>query len=201
MHTTSFSGPLFPDTQRLFCPKIDPKKSSLHPLNWTSLCAVDVFLIAEKAGGLLVKPWASRLSGGPPPTVGPPETLLYMGISLSGVGPSEIRFMVVHTQKENLLTVNSSLRNPKYTKTKTRCCSWVKRKNPALNIRPQSRWHHLSHSDTQIQEQKVNTVQYIANDLRHWLNPLNIKASVPVQNGGSDHISCVTRWMKYGTRK
>ncbi len=76
-------------------PKSTPKKSSLHRLNWTSLCAVDVFLIAEKAGGLLVKPQASRLSGGagPPTYCGPPETLLYAGISLSGVRPSEIRFM------------------------------------------------------------------------------------------------------------
>lgn len=62
-------------------------------------------LIAEKAGGLLVKPWASRLSRGPP------RDTTWEGLACP-VWPSEIHFMFVHTLKENLLTTISSLPNP-----------------------------------------------------------------------------------------
>lgn len=44
-----------------------------------------------------------------PEPLGPPETLLYEGISLSSIQASDIRFMFVHTQKDNLLTALSSL--------------------------------------------------------------------------------------------
>lgn len=70
-----------------------------------------LLLIAEKAGGLLVKPGASRLSCGPPET-------LHGGISLSGVQPQEIHFMFVHTPEGNLLPAISSLPNPTGTKEK-----------------------------------------------------------------------------------
>lgn len=62
-------------------------------------CVVDVFLIAEKAGVLLVKPSMSRLarSRAPPP--------LDLPLRLYVQSPeSKIHLVFVHTQTENLLT-------------------------------------------------------------------------------------------------
>lgn len=52
-HATSTPGLLFPDMQRPFCPKINPKNPLYTP--WTRPPSV-LLLIAEKAGGLLLKP-------------------------------------------------------------------------------------------------------------------------------------------------
>lgn len=104
MHTTCLSLLLFPDTQRPFCPKPDPEKSSLCPRSQSRPP-----LLLRKQVSCWLNP------GRPDCPVGARRCYGGRGISLFGVQLAEIRFMFVHTQKENLLAT-ISLTNPTSTR-------------------------------------------------------------------------------------
>lgn len=135
-------------------------------------------LIAEKAGGLLDKPKASRLSC-------PPPQRPYMGgISLSQ--PSQINFMFAHTPKENLSTRCQIPKAPS-------------KKQTFLLKHPETRKTKLRFEQL-ITEQlilprtlRIQTLDKFLNGSR--LNPLNIQGSVKTGDARNEipHIFCCSR--------